>query len=128
MMLAYNPDCVAAKAPKKVSQQEYAKLVTECRNIAIRTLRENDFAPIKQRALTNHKDIMGGLENRFGFKAGTLNNNHKLNLDLAALEAQHNLQVLNLISNTITSYLQTLNTPTSRQLLADFIAGTVKLQ
>lgn len=125
---------IVSKGAKKVSKKEYAALVAQCKAIAERILRENSFEPIKQQALSQFKtQTLPSITERFtavpggqrssAFQAAINGSGEDFQRSLAVLETQHNQQLMNLINNTIASYLSTIGTPAAKQLLADLIAG-----
>lgn len=113
--------CIIAK-PSASFKREYANLVAQCSVIAARILQENNFEPIKQQALAGYQNTVAAIQNRLG-KGTRIPVVNNLQVDLAALEAQHNVRVSVLIQNTIVAYLNTVATPAAKKLLADIIAG-----
>lgn len=113
--------CIIAK-PSAAFKKEYANLVSQCSVIAARILQENSFEPIKQQALAGYQNTMVSIQNRLG-KGIKIPIASNIQVDLDALEAQHNARILVVIQNTIVAYLNTIGTPAAKKLLADIIAG-----
>jgi hypothetical protein len=111
--------------------KKYIPLLLQCRAIRKRILQQNNFEIIRQKAQQDFQTTMSGIAERFTAgikrpsnfekKLGAAGAGLKINLD--ALEVSHNYQVRTLIIQTVSSYLYTLNTQTSRNLLAELIAN-----
>lgn len=122
---------------KKIKQAEYNLLLSECRSARDQIRSQCDFNKIRQQALQEFQQTASTIAERFtampggqrssAFQQSIQSGVSGLNADLAAMEVQHNLQVNTMIANKIFAYLQTVGTPTSRQLLADLIANKVTL-
>lgn len=107
----------------KINNKEYKQLISQCQSIRARILQENNFATIRQEALKGFAQTTNAIAERFGGGLRTQSALSSLNIDLNALEAQHNLKVNALIVNTVAAFLNTLNTETSKHLLAELIAN-----
>jgi hypothetical protein len=128
------------KSSKKVSKSEYAKLITECRAIRDRIIRENSFESVKQQVIQSHAQVTASITERFvgmgsgsgacrssAFQAAVGSGEQQLAQNLSVMEAQHNIRVAALIAVAIEAYLRNIGIPTAMKLLADLMAGNQTL-
>lgn len=125
----------------EINNKEYQELIVQCNAIRLRILQENDFNIIRQNALqsfeqnvhaiTERFTSLGGARDRtalsssgFGRLVGSAGS--QLQSQLNALQVEHNLRLNIIIANTIAAFLTTINTETSRFLLAQLIANGFK--
>jgi hypothetical protein len=112
------------------NQNEYNQLILQCQAIRARIVQQNSFDVIRQSAIGIENEINARLASQFSATSNsspyfpiTSTGSTALNSGLKAQEAMHNVRIGSLIVNTIAAFLNTINTPTSRQLLANLIAN-----